>query len=164
MLIRAMLLATGLLGPVAGAADAGPDAILHTPTVCVSCADYADHLRQQGFRVTLKPTADMAAIKRRLKVPADLESVPTLEVGGYVVEGHVPASDIHTLLQERPRARGLAVPGLPMGAPGREPAPPSCETGCTMLDVESSVRPERREAFNTYLIAPNGTTRVWARH
>lgn len=106
----------------------------------------------------------MAALKKRLKVPADLESVHTAKVGPYFVEGHVPAQDIKQLLAEKPKALGIAVPGLPRGAPGRELSMPSCETGCTMLDADAGQREVRREMFNTMLIDARGKVSVWARH
>ncbi len=141
-----------------------PPVEIHGPKICLACIDWADHLRQHGFTATFTGTDDMAAVKRRLKVPAELESVHTAVVGGYFIEGHVPAEDILLLLKEKPRARGLAVPGLPRGAPGREKSAPFCETGCTILDNEGVEPVVRREMFNTYLVAPNGKTSVWARH
>lgn len=64
--------------------------------------------------------ADLGPIKARHAVPAELESCHTALVGGYVVEGHVPAEVIARLLRERPRAAGIAVPGMPIGSPGME--------------------------------------------
>lgn len=111
-----------------------------------------------------KGVADMDAVKRRLRVPADLQSVPTAVVGGYFIEGHVPAEDIKQLLMEKPKARGLAVPGLPMGAPGRENSAPFCEQGCTILEPGAADKVVRREAFNTILVGTDGRSSVWARH
>lgn len=141
-----------------------PPVVVHVPSPCLACIDWAEHLRQNGFTVTVRETTDMAAVKRRLKVPAPLESVHTATVGGYFIEGHVPAEDIKQLLLERPRARGLAVPGLPRGAPGRELSDPFCETACTMLDTATGQREIRRELYDTLLVKPNGSTGVWARH
>lgn len=87
----------------------------------------------------------MAATRRRLGVPDALESTHTSRVSGYLIEGYVPAADIRLLLKERPKALGLAVPGMPMGAPGRESG-------------------RRRELFDTLLILPGGKTSVYARH
>jgi hypothetical protein len=106
----------------------------------------------------------MPKLKRWLNVPAELESVHTARVGNYFVEGHVPAEDIKLLLREKPRARGLAVPGLPRGAPGREVSNPFCETACTILDNASQEREVRREAYNTLLVGPDGKASVFARH
>jgi hypothetical protein len=106
----------------------------------------------------------MAAVKRRLKVPKDVESVHTAVVGGYFVEGHAYAEDIRELLRDKPKARGIAVAGLPRGAPGREQSNPTCETACTTLDNTTGERDIRRELFNTVLVKPDGSTSIWARH
>jgi hypothetical protein len=106
----------------------------------------------------------MPRLKRWLNVPSGLESVHTAKVGNYFIEGHVPAEDIKLLLKEKPMARGLAVPGLPRGAPGREQSNPFCETACTILDNASKEREIRREAYNTLLVGPDGKTSVFARH
>ncbi len=141
-----------------------PPVEVFVPTPCIACIDWADHLRERGFRVTVTPSADLAAVKKRFGVPAALESRHTANVGGYFIEGHVPVEDILELLRDRPRARGLAVPGMPRGAPGLELSNPSCETACTMLDNSSGVRDIRRELYDTLLVLPDGTTKTWARH
>lgn len=143
-----------------------PPVVVYAPSPCLSCIDWADHLRQHGFVVTIedKLLADMPRIKRWLNVPSDLESVHTARVAGYFIEGHVPAEDILLLLKERPKARGLAVPGLPRGAPGRENYNPVCDTACTILDNAGQEREVRREVFNTLLVGPDGRTSVYARH
>jgi hypothetical protein len=152
--------------PPARAAEpaALPSVTVYGPTVCLACIDWTEHLRENGFTASFTGVADMAAVKRRLKVPAALESVPTAEVDGYFIEGHVPAEDIKQLLKERPKARGLAVPGLPRGAPGWDKSSPFCERGCTVLDAEATENVVRRELYDTLLVAPNGKTSVWARH
>ena len=141
-----------------------PPVELFHPPVCLACIDWADHLREAGFKVTLRETADMEALKKRLKVPADVESVHTATVAGYFVEGHVPAEDVKQLLIEKPKARGIAVPGLPAGAPGRENQNPVCDTACTILDSTTGQREVRREMFNTMLVDPKGQSSVLARH
>ena len=78
------------------------------------------HLRANGFEVREESVGDVTPIKRRLQVPGSLESCHTAVVGDYVVEGHVPADLIQRLLRERPAVLGLAVPGMPAGAPGME--------------------------------------------
>ncbi len=159
-----------LLGVLAAAmpalAETLPPVEVFVPRPCLSCIEWAEHLRQNGFKVTLKEADDMAAVKRRFKVPADVASRMTARVAGYFIEGHVPAEDIKQLLKEKPKARGLAVPGLPMGAPGYEAtgADGSCESGCTIFDPNSGERIPRREFFNTLLVGPKGDTSIWARH
>jgi hypothetical protein len=78
------------------------------------------HLRQNGFTVDARDVVDVEAVKRKHGVPAALQSCHTALVDGYVVEGHVPADVIDQLLRERPKAVGLAVPGMPLGSPGME--------------------------------------------
>ncbi|RIX46929.1 MAG: metal-binding protein [Rhodocyclales bacterium GT-UBC] len=159
-LLLALLLTTG-----AALAETGAAILLYTPSVCLACIDYAEHLRANGFTVTIKPVEDMAAIKRRLKVPKDVAAEPTATVAGYFVEGHVPADDIKELLREKPKARGIAVPGLPLGAPGREYSNPTCDTACTVLDGDTGQEDRvRRELYNTLLVKPNGDTAIYARH
>lgn len=143
-----------------------PPVIVYAPSPCLSCIDWAAHLRQHGFTVTVeeRPQAEMARLKRWLNVPSALESVPSARVGGYFVEGHVPAEDVIALLREQPKARGLAVPGLPRGAPGRESWNPSCDTACTILDSAGREPEVRREAFSTLLVGHDGKWKVFARH
>jgi hypothetical protein len=78
------------------------------------------HLRASGFEVREENVADLVPVKRRLGVPTALQSCHTAVIGDFVVEGHVPADLIQRLLRERPAVLGLAVPGMPVGAPGME--------------------------------------------
>ena len=78
------------------------------------------HLRASGFSIKSEHLDDLRPIKAKHGVPAGLESCHTALVGGYVVEGHVPADLVHRLLRERPSVAGLAVPGMPVGSPGME--------------------------------------------
>jgi hypothetical protein len=97
-----------------------PITIYKSPT-CGCCAKWVDHVRAAGFVATVHDTEAMDAVKRRQGVPAALQSCHTALVGGYVVEGHVPAADVLRLLREKPAAvKGLAVPGMPAGSPGME--------------------------------------------
>jgi hypothetical protein len=87
---------------------------------CGCCTKWTEHLRANGFDVTAAEAPDIQQIKQTLGVPEALQSCHTATVEGYVIEGHVPADDIHRLLRERPKVAGLAVPGMPMGSPGME--------------------------------------------
>jgi hypothetical protein len=78
------------------------------------------HMREAGFGVTVRDVGDMAAIKQARDVRDALQSCHTAAVAGYVVEGHVPAGDVKRLIAERPSAKGLAVPGMPLSAPGMD--------------------------------------------
>jgi hypothetical protein len=77
-----------------------------------------DHLRANGFRVKPIPVKDTGVVRRRQGIPDSLGGCHTAVVDGYAIEGHVPAKEIKRLLAERPKAKGLAVPGMPAGSPG----------------------------------------------
>ena len=96
------------------------EVVVYKDPNCGCCKSWIDHLRKHGFKVTSHDTRDMNAIKANAGVKSDLQSCHTAMVGGYVVEGHVPAKDIQRLLKQRPKIAGLAVPGMPMGSPGME--------------------------------------------
>ncbi|MEP2828186.1 DUF411 domain-containing protein [Parvibaculum sp.] len=87
---------------------------------CGCCTAWVDHMREAGFAVRVTEMEDLTPLKARHGVSAELASCHTALIGGYVVEGHVPASDVARLLKERPEATGLAVPGMPVGSPGME--------------------------------------------
>lgn len=87
---------------------------------CGCCTDWIKHLKQHGFAVKAHDVADASAYRAKLGVPDELGSCHTALVGGYAIEGHVPAREIRRLLSERPKAKGLAVPSMPLGSPGME--------------------------------------------
>ena len=93
--------------------------VYRSPT-CGCCGKWLEHMKQDGFVVKDIQTEDMDAIKRQHGVPDNLKSCHTALVGGYVVEGHVPASDIRSLLEKKPAVVGVGVPGMPAGTPGME--------------------------------------------
>jgi hypothetical protein len=78
------------------------------------------HLHANDFDVKTVDADDLQSYKRQYGVPRELEACHTAVVGGYVIEGHVPADLIRTLLREKPDIRGLSVPGMPIGSPGME--------------------------------------------
>jgi len=98
--------------------------VVYKSPYCGCCGAWSDHMRAGGYSVTVYDVDDMNAIKRRFGVPPALESCHTAVVEGYVVEGHVPADVVDRLLAERPKARGVAVPGMPIGSPGMEGGEP----------------------------------------
>jgi hypothetical protein len=110
-----------LLAACTGAAQAAPYVMLRDPG-CPCCEKWAAHLqRELGYEVTAQDEPDIAAVKRAKGLPDDLASCHTMEVEGYVIEGHVPAREIRRLLAERPEGvKGLAVAGMPLGSPGME--------------------------------------------
>jgi hypothetical protein len=96
-----------------------PVAVYKSPT-CGCCGKWIEHMRAAGFEVTVTDMPDVTPMKDKQGVPAALRSCHTALVGGYAIEGHVPADVIKKLLKEKPNAAGVAVPGMPMGSPGME--------------------------------------------
>lgn len=96
------------------------EVIVYKNATCSCCKDWIRHLEANGFAVKAHDVPDLTAVKRQSGVSAHLTSCHTARVGGYVIEGHVPARDIKHLLAEKPAVRGLAVPGMPVGSPGME--------------------------------------------
>ncbi len=108
----------------AARAQALPPMVVFRDPTCGCCHKWVEHLVSNGFAVTVNDAPVMKAVKARLGVPPELASCHTGEIGGYVIEGHVPAVAIKRLLAEKPAARGLAVPGMPIGSPGMEGGEP----------------------------------------
>ena len=111
---------------------------------CGCCGKWVEHLRANGFAVTVNDVPSTAEYRAKYGVPDALASCHTAVVGGYTVEGHIPAADIHRLLKERPKGKGIAVPGMPMGSPGMEGP--------------------HRQAYSVLLFQPDGLTTVFAKH
>lgn len=129
-----------------------PTAVTHaaTPAIqvyktpsCGCCHEWVAHLRKSGFTVNTTDVPDTAPYRTRYGVPTEMASCHTGVVQGYALEGHVPAEQIKRLLAEKPKAKGLAVPGMPMGSPGME-----------MDD-------HRRDAFDVVLIKADGKHQVY---
>lgn len=112
---------------------------------CGCCGAWVDHMKAEGFKVEIRELEDATPIARRLGVPDELRSCHTAQVGSYFVEGHVPAADVRKLLKDRPNARGIAVPGMPVGSPGMEQG-------------------ETREPYDTLLIGKDGSVKSFATH
>lgn len=129
---------------VGGAAHAATMTVYKSPS-CGCCGKWVEHVERHGFKVTTVPTADMMAVKKKLGVPEALASCHTTKVGNYVVEGHVPAADIKRLLATKPKVRGIAVAGMPMGSPGMEHG-------------------NHREPYATMSFDPSGKAKVFAQH
>ena len=98
------------------------DLIVSKSPTCGCCEKWVKHMRKAGFAVAVRDLDQDAldAVKDRLGVPMALRSCHTAEIAKYVIEGHVPASDVQLLLSFSPQVRGLAVPGMPIGSPGME--------------------------------------------
>ncbi len=102
------------------AADELPTMQVYKTPTCGCCGKWVEHMRAAGLTVEVTELDDVSPIKRRERLPPQLASCHTAIVGGYVVEGHVPAEDIIRLLKEKPAIKGLVVPGMPIGSPGME--------------------------------------------
>lgn len=114
------LILTGLLSLVTTLGMASELVTVYKSPTCGCCGAWVEHLKANGFEVQTHNTERMSQVKQALGVQPQHASCHTAEVGGYVIEGHVPAADIHRLLQEKPAVTGLTVPGMPMGSPGME--------------------------------------------
>lgn len=112
-----VLLAALLLSPAMAVAQSGAITMYVNPQ-CGCCEGHAEHLRENGFKVTVTPTHNMSLIRKQHGVPEKFEGCHIAFVDGYVVEGHVPASAIKKLLSERPKIKGISLPGMPDGSPG----------------------------------------------
>ena len=114
---------------------------------CGCCGDWIDHMQKNGFKVTTHDVGNNA-VRKRLGLPEKYGSCHTALVGGYVVEGHVPADDVKRLLKEKPPALGVAVPGMPVGSPG----------------MDGPVYGGRRDPYDTVLVLRDGSSRVFQSH
>ena len=114
---------------------------------CPCCNAWIGHLRDNGFAVSFEERSvdELAAFKRQQGIPDALVSCHTATVGGYTIEGHVPAADIRRLLAEAPDAIGLTVPGMPYGSPGMGPE-------------------SEREAYDVILIGRDGRASTFSRY
>ena len=117
-----------------------------SPT-CGCCKDWIAHLQANGFRTVMFETGN-TAMRGRLGIATKYGSCHTARVGGYAIEGHVPAADIRRLLKERPQAIGLAVPGMPVGSPG----------------MDGPAYEGRKDPYNVLLIATDGSASIYQSH
>ncbi|EEW25058.1 DUF411 domain-containing protein [Rhodobacter ferrooxidans] len=144
---RSLLISTASLGLVSALplhAETLPPIHVAKGTGCECCSAWVEHLRSEGFTVTEEELYGMLLINYKLEngIPQRMTSCHTGKIDGYMIEGHVPAADIRRLLQERPDAIGLVVPGMPYGSPG--------------MGDETD-----RDAYEVFLIARDGTTSVF---
>lgn len=107
----------------------------HSPG-CQCCMKWADYLENHGINVTVEQAGNLYDLKQEKGVPNQLSSCHTAIVDGYIVEGHVPVEDIKRLLEERPDAIGLSVPGMPQNSPGMD-MPSDQEYQTVLFDEES---------------------------
>ena len=141
----AALAASSVIGLPAHAST--PRVVVAKSPSCGCCTAWIRHMQDAGFDVEAKDVTQetLYGLKANLGIRQDHASCHTAIVEGYVIEGHVPASDVMRLLVERPSALGLAVPGMPIGSPGMEMG-------------------DQREPYETLLVFTSGKAKVFARH
>lgn len=140
-------LAAAVLLPRASLAESAPAPItVYKDPNCGCCTKWVAHLRASGLHPEVHDRTDMDALKESLGVPAALRSCHTAVAGRYVIEGHVPATDLQRLLATAPKhVVGIAVPDMPAGAPGMEV-------------------PGRNEPYDVIAFAIDGSTKLFASH
>ncbi|HSE67535.1 MAG TPA: DUF411 domain-containing protein [Gemmatimonadales bacterium] len=123
--------------------SAPPEMTVYKTPTCGCCSKWVDHVKAAGFTVKTIDQSDLSEIKADLGVTKALSSCHTAVVGGYVIEGHVPAADIQRLLKEHPKIAGLAAPGMPGAGPGMDTS---------------------KEPYDVLAFDAAGKTTVWAHH
>ncbi len=146
LLAAPALLATTALPLRAAQPTSGPLPVLQVwkDPNCGCCNDWVKYLQRDGFQVQIFDTGN-TAVRKRLGLPDPFGSCHTGLIGGYVVEGHVNAREIRRLLAEKPKAIGIAVPGMPVGSPGMD----GPEYG------------GRKDPYDVLLVLPDGKSRVY---
>lgn len=148
MIDRRTMIAIALVGiPAAACSQPAKAAVLNvykSPS-CGCCGAWVDNVRLNGLDVVVHELDDVGPIATKAGVPDNARSCHTAIVDGYFVEGHVPAPDIRKLLRERPNARGIAVPGMPIGSPGMEQG-------------------DRRDPYATLIVDHSGKASVFVSH
>ena len=118
---------------------------VYKTATCSCCSVWVNHLRENKFTVRVIEVESTADVQKKNGVTNALRSCHTATVGGYTIEGHVPATEIQRLLKEKPKAKGLAVPGMPIGSPGMEVG-------------------TQRAAYSVLLFDPQGKTTVYRQY
>jgi hypothetical protein len=134
-------LAAAIGAPAVRAASPATIEVWKSPT-CGCCGKWVDHMKANGFAVTANDVGNLAGWRAKHGMPSKYASCHTARVGGFTLEGHVPAADVQRLLREHPNAIGLAVPNMPTGSPGME-------VGNT------------RDAYDVLLILRDGSARTF---
>jgi hypothetical protein len=132
--------------PIVSAQSSGQSVmeVYKSPT-CGCCSKWVEHMQQHGFTARVTDLDDRAldAVKAKYGVPRTAQSCHTALVGGFAIEGHVPAAEVKRLLKEKPTVTGIAVAGMPLGSPGMEV-------------------PGRAQAYNVIAFDKKGDSRVFA--
>jgi hypothetical protein len=121
-----------------------PIAVYKSPS-CGCCAKWVEYMKARGFEPTVQDVENIGALKLKLGVRSEFSSCHTAEVGGYVVEGHVPVEAVQRMLKERPKIAGIAVPNMPAGSPGME------------------VPDGRKDPYNILAFTSDGKTTIYER-
>jgi len=119
--------------------------VVYKSPSCGCCTEWVKHMQDNGFTVKVHDRNDVSPIKKQAGVPRNLQSCHTAKVGDYVIEGHVPASDVKRLLKEKPNVVGLSAPGMPHGSPGMDMGP-------------------RKDPYDVLTFTHSGKTTVFASH
>lgn len=119
--------------------------VVYTSPACGCCSQWVEHMEKNGFAVEVHKVRNVEPFRQRFGVPDSMGSCHTALVGGYAIEGHVPAADVKRLLREKPKARGIAVPGMVSGSPGMEQG-------------------SRKDRYNVMLFNTTGQAKVYAAH
>ena len=119
--------------------------VVYKSPSCGCCTEWVKHMRNNGFTVAVYDRDDVSPIKKLMGVPRNLQSCHTAKVGDYVIEGHVPASDVKRLLEQKPNVVGLTAPGMPHGSPGMDMGP-------------------RKDPYDVLTFTRSGKTSVFASH
>ena len=151
---RLLVLASVTLASVAGFSAAGSQpkssenkVVVYKSATCGCCKAWVEHLQANGFQVEPHDVGDarLQAVETEAGVTNDIASCHTAKVGGYIVEGHVPAADIKQMLKTQPPITGLSAPGMPMGSPGMEQG-------------------SRKDPYNVMAFTKGGRPTVFAKH
>ena len=121
-----------------------PMSVYKSPA-CGCCANWVDYMRKNGFDAKVQDVDNIGAVKLKLGVREEFSSCHTTEVGGYIVEGHVPVEVVQRMLKERPKIAGIAVAGMPAGSPG--------------MEVPSG----KKDSYNILAFTSDGKTTVYER-
>lgn len=135
-------LAASLIFATAGT-YAAQTVVVYKRASCGCCGTWSDHMRSQGFAVNQVNVDDPGVFRQKYGLP-NTNTCHTALIDGYAIDGHVPAREVKRLLAERPKARGLVVPGMPAGSPGMEGP--------------------RKDPYNVFLVLPDGSFSVYARY
>lgn len=136
-----VILASSFSSPLLASAAAAPVVEDYKSKDCGCCEGWIEHLKSNGFAVKSHNVENPSDYREKFGIPQELGSCHTGLVQGYALEGHVPASEIKRLLAERPKAKGLAVPSMPLGSPGMEG--------------------KRRDPYDVFLVQADGSRSIF---